>query len=178
MSAFGFKPIFTDVNGYKEWIRNWKTLYSNISKRNKEMKMNIKHCQRTDQSKVKNLLIEYKQESAMASKALMLLDEAKARMKMIYDMEIDIKNQNNQFPSVIENARNIVFHFNKKHLEFPDVVPMWVIKVKGQSFYVTHVDCAVPWTTKETPDHKSTKGSIRVPKGSIRFNSDGSCEIY
>ena len=39
---------------------------------------------------------------------------------------------------------------------------MWVLKAKGKTFYVNHVDCNVPWSTKETPDNVATKGSIKV----------------
>lgn len=40
-------------------------------------------------------------------------------------------------------------------------VPMWVIKTKGQTFYVEHVECQAPFSTKETPDNPHTKGSIK-----------------
>ena len=56
---------------------------------------------------------------------------------------------------------DVVFHFNKKHLE-DSTVPMWVLKTHGESYYVHHVDCSVPWSTKETPDNSHTKGSIKV----------------
>jgi hypothetical protein len=39
---------------------------------------------------------------------------------------------------------------------------MWVVKTKGESYYVHHVDCTVPWSTKETPNNSHTKGSIKV----------------
>lgn len=39
---------------------------------------------------------------------------------------------------------------------------MWVLKTKGETYYVEHVDCNVPWSTKETPDNPHTKGSIKV----------------
>lgn len=39
---------------------------------------------------------------------------------------------------------------------------MWVIKFRGETYYVNHVDCSVPWSTKETPDNSHTKGSIKV----------------
>lgn len=58
-------------------------------------------------------------------------------------------------------CKDLVFHFNKGHLQ-DQKIPMWVIKTKGQSYYVDHVDCNVPWSTKETPDNPSTKGSIRI----------------
>jgi hypothetical protein len=40
---------------------------------------------------------------------------------------------------------------------------MWVIKAKGETYYVDHVDMesGVGFTTKETPDNPSTKGSIK-----------------
>lgn len=39
---------------------------------------------------------------------------------------------------------------------------MWVIKTHGETFYVNHVTCELPWSTKETPDNPHTKGSIKV----------------
>ena len=58
-------------------------------------------------------------------------------------------------------CEDVVFHFNKKHLE-DSTVPMWVLKTHGETYYVSHVDCSVPWSTKETPDNNHTKGSIKV----------------
>ena len=58
-------------------------------------------------------------------------------------------------------CEDVVFHFNKKHLE-DSTVPMWVLKTHGETYYVSHVDCSVPWSTKETPDNSHTKGSIKV----------------
>lgn len=57
-------------------------------------------------------------------------------------------------------CREVVFHFNKKHLEDP-TIPMWVVKTKGKTYYVEHVTANIPWSTKETPDNASTKGSIK-----------------
>lgn len=54
----------------------------------------------------------------------------------------------------------LVFHFNKKHLE-DSTIPMWVIKAKGETYYVNHVDSSIPWSTKETPDNPHTKGSLK-----------------
>ena len=39
---------------------------------------------------------------------------------------------------------------------------MWVLKFHGETMYVNHVECNVPWSTKETPDNNHTKGSIKV----------------
>lgn len=64
--------------------------------------------------------------------------------------------------SQIEYAcKDVVFHFNKKHLE-DETIPMWVLKTHGETFYVNHVDCQMPWSTKETSDNTHTKGSIKI----------------
>jgi hypothetical protein len=39
---------------------------------------------------------------------------------------------------------------------------MWVVKAKGQTFYVDHVISEVGWSTKETPDSPHTKGAIKI----------------
>lgn len=39
---------------------------------------------------------------------------------------------------------------------------MWILKTSGKTYYVEHVDCQSPWSTKETPDNNHTKGSIKV----------------
>lgn len=57
-------------------------------------------------------------------------------------------------------CKEVVFHFNKAHLSDP-AIPMWVLKAKGKTYYVNHVTCDLPWTTKETPWGK-TKGAIKV----------------
>lgn len=56
-------------------------------------------------------------------------------------------------------AQRIVFHYNKKHNEDITIAP-WVIKHKGQSFYVNHLDSNVGFSTKETPGNEHTKGSL------------------
>jgi len=39
---------------------------------------------------------------------------------------------------------------------------MWKIAFHGETYYVNHVECNVPWSTKETSDNPHTKGSIKV----------------
>lgn len=68
-------------------------------------------------------------------------------------------------------CENVVFHFNKKHLT-DDTIPMWVVKTKGESYYVEHVTCNVPWSTKETPDNAHTKGSIKIKDCVLRIGGD------
>lgn len=69
-----------------------------------------------------------------------------------------------------------MFHFNKKHLE-DSAIPMWVVKTQGESFYVEHVDCEIPWSTKETPDNPHTKGSIKVKNCLLTIDDDNCARI-
>jgi hypothetical protein len=62
-----------------------------------------------------------------------------------------------------------VFHFNKAHLT-DQTIPMWVLKFHGETLYVNHVDCTVPWSTKETSDNPHTKGSIKVKDCLLTIN--------
>jgi len=73
-------------------------------------------------------------------------------------------------------CKELVFHFNKKHLE-DSSIPMWVIKTQGKSFYVNHVDSNLPWSTKETPENDSTKGSIKFKKCLLVINDDNAATL-
>jgi len=70
-------------------------------------------------------------------------------------------------------CKELVFHFNKKHLEDP-TVPMWILKAHGVTFYVNHVDATIPWSTKETPDNPHTKGSLKFKKCKLTID-DNNC---
>lgn len=79
--------------------------------------------------------------------------------------------------SQIEYAcKELVFHFNKKHLEDPSI-PMWVLKTQGESLYVNHVDCRVPWSTKETADNPHTKGSIKIKNCLLTIDKENTATI-
>jgi hypothetical protein len=54
---------------------------------------------------------------------------------------------------------------------------MWVLKFHGETLYVKHVDCAVAWSTKETPDNSHTKGSIKVKDVLLRINDSNEAQI-
>lgn len=78
-----------------------------------------------------------------------------------------------------EEVSRIVFHFNKGHLTDPSI-PMWTIKHKGQTYYVNHVDSQIGFSTKETPENPTTKGSIQF-KGRIKIyeeNGQTIAQIY
>lgn len=69
-----------------------------------------------------------------------------------------------------------MFHFNKKHLE-DQTIPMWVLKFHGETYYVNHVECNVPWSTKETPDNSHTKGSIKVKNCLLQIDDSNEAKI-
>ena len=79
--------------------------------------------------------------------------------------------------SQIEFAcKDLVFHFNKKHLE-DQTIPMWVLKFHGETYYVNHVDAKLPWSTKETPDNPSTKGSLKFKNVLVTINEQNEATL-
>ena len=54
---------------------------------------------------------------------------------------------------------------------------MWVLKFHGETYYVEHVDCEIPWSTKETPDNPHTKGSIKVKDCLLTIDPDNNATI-
>lgn len=66
-----------------------------------------------------------------------------------------------------EQVERIVFHYNKAHNTNPEI-PCWIIKHKGITYYVHHLDSKVGFSTKETPDNPHTKGALQF-KGKLRI---------
>lgn len=54
---------------------------------------------------------------------------------------------------------------------------MWVLKTHGQTYYVNHVDCRLPWSTKETPDNPHTKGSIKIKNALLTIDHENSATL-
>lgn len=48
---------------------------------------------------------------------------------------------------------------------------MWVIKTKGETYYVNHLDSMVGFSTKETPDNNHTKGSLKFKNVDIKIEN-------
>ena len=71
----------------------------------------------------------------------------------------------------------VIFHYNKKHNE-DQSVPCWILKVKGETHYVNHVEISpgVGFSTKETPDNAHTKGAIKI-KGKLTLHENDLGEI-
>lgn len=57
-----------------------------------------------------------------------------------------------------------------------ETIPPWVVKCRGETFYVHHLISDVGFRTKETPNHPSTKGSILF-KGELEIIKDGDLNI-
>lgn len=81
----------------------------------------------------------------------------------------------------LTSKTEIILHFNKMHLQNP-TIPMWVIKAKGETHYVNHVDVesGIGFSTKETPNNEHTKGSLKF-KGKLDIkiiNEKIMCRIY
>ena len=75
----------------------------------------------------------------------------------------------------IENCRDLVFYFNKASLA-DATIPCWVIKTRGITYYVNHVDANVPWSTKETPEG-STKGSIKFKNVRLEIDEQNNARL-
>ena len=77
------------------------------------------------------------------------------------------------------NVERIVFHYNKAH-NTDTTIPTWIIKHKGVTYYVNHIDATVGFSTKETPDSAHTKGAIQF-KGKLiieKENGNTNAKIY
>lgn len=54
---------------------------------------------------------------------------------------------------------------------------MWILKIKGETHYVNHVECSVGWSTKETPNNDKTKGSIKIKNCRVEIDTEGTAII-
>lgn len=68
---------------------------------------------------------------------------------------------------------NIIFSFNKASITDASI-PTWILKTKGETYYVWHVESSAPWSTKETPCNPHTKGSISFKHVDLTIN-DNNC---
>lgn len=72
-------------------------------------------------------------------------------------------------------CRNVDTHFNKASIGNPDI-PKWVIKAKGQTYYVRHINATVPWSTRELNDGP-TQGMIRFKRAHVLIDADGTANL-
>jgi hypothetical protein len=169
------KPIFTDRDGYVQWIKNWKVVYNDLSTQIRTDKTAIAKLQSEGNPKASAIQRELVFKRVMARKMLTLLEEARIRRDRILDMHKQLAEQNALFPMHIAECRNIDFYFNKASLEF-EFLPRWSLKCKGKTFYINHLEANIPWSTKEIPDGP-TKGLIRLRNGDITIDASGTATI-
>lgn len=65
-----------------------------------------------------------------------------------------------RFVEVTMPGDRIDFHFNKASIDNP-AIPPWVIHSRGKTHYIWHLDAEIGFSTRETPEHSSTKGALR-----------------
>ena len=73
--------------------------------------------------------------------------------------------------TVVMGRGRVVFHYNKAHTKDPENIPTWVIKFKGETYYIHHLESKIGFSTKETPDNPHTKGAIQF-KGELTLVTD------
>lgn len=171
MSANAMKPIFTNRKSYLNWRSEWKKVYTALSNQIISDKRKIVIMSRLNDPNVANIQRELVYKQVMARKMMMLMQEAKTRRDRILGMHASLAEQTASFPIKLEGCQNIDFHFNKGSLEF-DFLPMWILKAKGRSYYVNHIDCNIPWSTRERPTN-ATRGMIRIKSGDIIIDGEG-----
>lgn len=174
MTAFGLTPKFRTKQGWFTWKRQWKDLVGTLDGDVRSLKRKLRSTQ--DVAERATLQRELVYARRMVCKAHGLLKEGKERRDYLLRIKKEHEENVAQWPLDVGACRNVDFHFNKKYLEF-DFLPMWIVKAKGKTFYVNHVDCQVPWSTKEQPENASTKGAIRIKRGDITIDADGVCTI-
>jgi hypothetical protein len=168
------KPAFTDRDGYRNWTQQWRIIYKALSSDIRLSKLTLKERQRNgDPSAGKaHRYLHFK--SVDATKMLTLLNEARDRWTRIVEMKKQLADQRATFPLAFDTSVADI-HFNRLHLEFNDF-PMWVIKAKGLTYYIDHLNCQVGWSTRELSEG-STRGMIRVRHCSIVIDSQGVATI-
>lgn len=54
---------------------------------------------------------------------------------------------------------------------------MWILKLKGKTYYVNHVTSLVGFSTKETPDNIHTKGSLKFKNVDVVIDENNNAII-
>lgn len=172
MSAFGMHPTFKTRAEYDAWLAMWRVIYrrqvGDCRKARRAAKINQR---RGDAELAAKFQRERVMQRVMGQRLMKLLADAQARWARIAEMKAQIAAQ--AFPLDLGRCPVIDFHFNKGHMDFPDILPMWVVKAKGQIFYVPHVEFEqVSITTRELPSG-STRGMLRVRHAALSIDDAG-----
>jgi len=54
---------------------------------------------------------------------------------------------------------------------------MWVLKSRGKSYYIDHLEADLPFSTKETPDNPHTKGAIKFKNVHVTINEENVAQL-
>lgn len=199
MTAFNLKPTFSDREGYLGWRRSWAKVQARMTHDTRDLKrrvalahselarLNASHLSgRQDLTEAEIIAWRRYYEAhtaasllskdldlarSMARKVMMLLEEAKLRRDRILKMHEDIRLQNKDFPLDLGACKNIDFQYNAGQRDFP-FLPMWIIRVKGRSYYVREVEAECAWRTHERPSGM-TRGVLRFNRAHVSFTADG-----
>ncbi len=169
------KPTFGDLAGYRHWRDQWRALYRRISASITEQKASVRCLHHAGSPKAPKAHKNLHYERVIARKLMMLLAEANQRRDRIRAMHDQIAAQNARFPLTLNGCRYIDFHYNRIANEFSEM-PIWVVKTKGQTFYLRHVTANAPWSTHEKSEG-STKGMMRFRNCSLRIDANGEAAI-
>jgi hypothetical protein len=70
-----------------------------------------------------------------------------------------------------------MFSFNKAH-NVDQTIPQWIIKTKGQTFYVNHLVSEIGFSSKETPQNPHTKGGLQFKGRLLITEQDSKATAY
>lgn len=176
MSVHGLFPEFSSANEYKAWKHAKSLVYRKVSSVCRARKLRIKELQRQGKhDEVKQARASYIDDRSIAQKMNTLNKDGKARRDQLLGIRKSLKEQFDSFPLSIEKCRVVDIHFNKKSLEIPSI-PMWVVKTRGKTYYVNHINCQLPWNTMEKAEG-ATRGLIRVSGCSLLIDKEGIAHI-
>lgn len=169
------KPKFNKPEDFWQWKREWADYYKQFSEQIRRQKRMVKQGQRSgNYMAFQQRKLVYMRKNAQL--LMKLLEEGWEEYRKRKEGMAELQAQLQQYPMEISKAREVVFHFNKGHL-FNDLLPMWCVKCKGKTYYVNHVSSTAQWSTKETPDHPSTKGSIKFKNVRLHVDEEGTAHI-
>lgn len=172
-----YKPEINTREEYLAWREIWRRSIKELSSDIRKRKSIVKEKQRKDDlgAGPDQSALHYKR--VMASKMHRLLDEVREEGRKRMESEKKIMEDLMKYPLEILKCKNLIFHFNKGHLKNPSI-PMWVVKTKGETYYVNHVETSgVSWNTKETPDNPVTKGSLKFKNVQMHVDKDACAYI-
>ena len=177
--TFGYKISKPTIHTWQDYLDFYKIWKSGISQLNCEIRKSKNLIKNRQRANLPTSLLQRKLvfRRIMARKMYQLLEEARIDGKQRRESELALKQELKQYPIKISNCRDVIFHFNKGFL-FNPAIPMWVLKTKGKTYYVNHVDTnGVPFSTKETPEHNSTKGSIKFKNVDLEIDKDANAYL-